>query len=393
MPKKILSALILFALARGAQAKGERTVFLLSIDGFAGSYLPNKALPQFIRMQSEGATAGKLTPVFPSLTFPNHLSLATGCPPGKHGVVGNQFIDKNRGRFHYADDSSWLECEPIWVAAERQGVKTALFSWPMGTRAWNGVEASRHLPAFDKKNTDAKALDQLVAWAALPKAERPRLLMTYLSGPDHLGHEAGPASGKVQAALEKTDRLLEDFAAKLAKVADLGPYAIVLVSDHGMAPVKEGVQIDSLFERYFISGVPVVSGPLLYLYLWNPAHASKVAKDLAATDGLRAYLPKDLPTEFGPYHPRMGDVVGVLDMPKVFLRGSETRGKLPNGAHGYDPRVPAMDGIFVAWGDGIKKKSRFPEARALDVAATIAKLLEINAPKQNQGKPIAEALE
>ena len=372
-----------------AFAKSERTVFLISLDGFAGSYLPDPALPQFVKLQAEGSKARRLRPVFPSLTFPNHLTLATGCPPGKHGVVANQFIDKDRGRFNYSDEPSWLNCEPLWVAAERQGVKTAIHHWVMSFRPWNGVEASYHMPSFDPKKSDAKALDQLVTWASLPKKDRPRLLMTYLSGPDHNGHEYGPASGRTRSVLEKSDRQIANFMGKLAKIPDLGPYTVLLVSDHGMAPVKEAVLIDSLFQRYWISGVPLISGPLLYLYLWNPNQASKVARDLGKTEGLSIYTPRDLPKEYGPYHPRMGDLIGVLDMPKVFLRGESAENRIPNGAHGYDPRLPSMDGIFLAWGDGIRANHEFDEAHAIDVAATVSKLLGIQPAKQDEGRPIA----
>ena len=52
------------------------------------------------------------------------------------------YHDRERGTFHYSNDASWIEAEPLWVAAERQGVRAAVFFWVGSENDWNGTGAN-----------------------------------------------------------------------------------------------------------------------------------------------------------------------------------------------------------------------------------------------------------
>ena len=71
-------------------------VVLISFDGLRHDYLDRVDTPGFDRLAATGAVADALIPVFPSLTFPSHYSIATGMYPASHGIVGNQFYDPAR---------------------------------------------------------------------------------------------------------------------------------------------------------------------------------------------------------------------------------------------------------------------------------------------------------
>jgi predicted AlkP superfamily pyrophosphatase or phosphodiesterase len=60
-------------------------------------------------MQREGARAERLVPVYPSSTFPNHVSVATGTYPDRHGIVDNEFFDRARGAFDRAAEADWIQ--------------------------------------------------------------------------------------------------------------------------------------------------------------------------------------------------------------------------------------------------------------------------------------------
>jgi len=122
-------AAILVALCGALRADARPVVILLSFDGVRHDYLDLDRLPAFERIAREGARAEALVPVFPSTTFPNHVSLATGAPPDVHGVVANTFLDPALGFFDYGNDARFLDAEPLWAAAERQGVPAAVFFW------------------------------------------------------------------------------------------------------------------------------------------------------------------------------------------------------------------------------------------------------------------------
>ncbi len=115
-------------------------IVLVSIDGFRWDFPELQDTPAMDRMAAQGMRAAALQPAFPTLTFPNHFSIATGALPARHGVVANEFPDEERRLwYHYKDrrtvqDGDWYLAEPIWVTAEKQGMVTAAYFF-VGTEA------------------------------------------------------------------------------------------------------------------------------------------------------------------------------------------------------------------------------------------------------------------
>src|SRR5579885_1714224 len=72
-----------------------RTVVVWSFDALGDRFLDRDTLANFARMMREGVRA-PFRPEFPSKTFPNHYSMATGLTPGQHGIVVNSFFDPAR---------------------------------------------------------------------------------------------------------------------------------------------------------------------------------------------------------------------------------------------------------------------------------------------------------
>ena len=128
-------------------------VLMVSFDGFRYDFTDFIDTPNFDRLEKIGVKSKGLIPVFPSLTFPNHYSIATGTYPGMHNITGNVFYDKEYGQeYNYRDkdkvrDPKFYKAEPIWVTAEKQNVKSASFYW-VGTEALiNGYSPSINLPS------------------------------------------------------------------------------------------------------------------------------------------------------------------------------------------------------------------------------------------------------
>ena len=113
---------------------------LISIDGFRWDYQDLHDTPTLDRIADAGIRADALIPVFPTLTFPNHYSIATGLYPANHGIIGNTFPDAVRRDWYSIRDRAtvehgdWYRGEPIWVTAERNGMVTAAFFF-VGTEA------------------------------------------------------------------------------------------------------------------------------------------------------------------------------------------------------------------------------------------------------------------
>ena len=74
--------------------------------------------------------------VFPTKTFPNHISIITGMYPENHGIIFNVFKNPFNGReYNIRDsvevrDSRWYKGEAFWETGRRQGIITASYFWP-----------------------------------------------------------------------------------------------------------------------------------------------------------------------------------------------------------------------------------------------------------------------
>ena len=67
-------------------------VLVISFDGFRYDYVNWTDTPNFDYVAKQGVKAKGLIPVFPSLTFPNHYSIATGAYTETHNITGNIFF-------------------------------------------------------------------------------------------------------------------------------------------------------------------------------------------------------------------------------------------------------------------------------------------------------------
>ncbi len=93
----LLAVLLLtVSLSSFAQPIGDLrpTVILISLDGFRYDYLAKYKPPHLSALARAGVRARWLTPSFPSKTFPNHYTIATGLYPQNHGIVENSVYDR-----------------------------------------------------------------------------------------------------------------------------------------------------------------------------------------------------------------------------------------------------------------------------------------------------------
>src|SRR3954452_936755 len=78
----------------------DRIFVMISVDGLAAHYLddPKATIPNIRSLMLEGARASSMKPVSPTVTWPNHTTLVTGFSPAKHGVIGNNYLDRATGK-------------------------------------------------------------------------------------------------------------------------------------------------------------------------------------------------------------------------------------------------------------------------------------------------------
>ena len=367
----------------GAQA-GRPYVVMVSFDGFRHDYADRWHLPALTRLARDGVRADGLVPTFPSKTFPNHYTLVTGIHAGRHGIVGNEMWDPAwRTRFRTADttitgDARWYGGEPIWVTAERQGVKAASLMWPGSNAAIGGVRPTLWTE-YDESMPDSARVDQLLRWLALPAAQRPHLLLGYFSATDDAGHDHGPDAPETRAAAELLDRMLARLRDGIARLPFADSVTVIAVSDHGMTRIATAEFLD---DYVALGDTTAVVTAATYAQLFFGADEEKTDRAWRALQRLphaHAWKRAGIPARF---HlagvPRAGDVFVLMDPPYTIERSRRSRapGWHPaGGSHGYDNALPDMRGIFVAAGPRIVPGSRLGAIDNVNVYPFVAELL------------------
>ncbi len=199
-------------------------LILISIDGFRWDYLQKYEAPALRALAAGGVHATRLTPSFPSKTFPNHYTIVTGLRPEHHGIVGNWFYDPDlHETFGMSKPESnheerwWDEGEPVWITAEKQGLRSFCYFWPGSETENHGLRPSRFKP-FDFKIPAPDRVDELLGWLAVPAAEQPRLCTLYFDLVDTAGHKYGPEAPETATAVKQADAAIQRLLDGLARL-------------------------------------------------------------------------------------------------------------------------------------------------------------------------------
>ena len=350
-----------------------------------------------MRLAREGVRAEGLIPQFPSKTFPNHYTIVTGLRLANHGIVSNNMTDPEiPGRFSLANrdvlaDPRWWSGEPIWTTAERQGrIVSALF-WPGSETAIDGHQATYWMP-YDESMPNDVNVGKTLEWLALPEEKRPSLLTVYFSNVDHAGHDNGPESQEVRDAVATVDLSLAQL---MEGVRDAGleeRVNYVVVSDHGMAQLSPE-RVIVLDDYVDLGTVDVVDwSPVVTL---SPKDGNVEALYGALKEkhpALAVYQSAELPDKYGlAGHPRLSHVIGIADdgwaiSSKHDLDLWKITGRAAGGAHGYDPQLRSMHGLFLAAGPRLQRGMRVPAFENIHVYELMCALMGIQ-PAKNDGDP------
>ena len=387
------------ASAEPAASVPEAALVLVSIDGFRYDYLDraDAETPTLDLLVAQGVRAERLVPVYPTKTFPNHYSLVTGLHPEAHGIVGNTMRDPERtvdgepARFSLSDreavvDGRWWGGEPIWVTAERQGLRAATAFWPGSEAEIAGVRPTHWLP-YDGDMPYADRVDQALAWLDGP--EPARLVTLYFEGVDTAGHRFGPDAPETAVAIEAVDAALGRLVDGLAERGLLATTDLVVVSDHGMAPVspERRVYLDDAIDIEAVD--EVVWGEAAGVW-HGRADPDSLVSAINALPHVAAYRREDTPPRLHYRdNPRIPPVVAIPDEGwTVSSRGyAERNPERPSGgAHGYDNRAASMHGVFVASGPHVRAGEETGPISTVDVYGVLAQILGVEA-APNAGDP------
>ena len=366
-------------------------VILISADGFRYDYADKYHAANLLQLRQSGVKAKSMIPAFPSVTFPNHYTIATGMYPAHHGLVYNQFYDRNRKATYSmsdrktVEDASWYGGTPLWVLAEQQGMISASYYF-VGTEAAIQQTYPTYWYKFGE-NTDINyRIDKVIDWLKLPEEVRPHFITFYISNVDHDGHMYGPDAPQTEAAVKFVDKAIGSM---VEKVNALGlPVNFIFLADHGMANVDTVTRINiaTMIDtaRFIIRG----GGTSLHLYAKNAADILPTYEALKKKENnFTVYLRENIPAKWhysksDDLFDRIGDIFVVPTYPKV-LSGYTNR--ISPGAHGFDPAMKEMHASFYAWGPQIKKGKTIRSFENIHVYPLVCQLLGLTYSKKIDG--------
>ena len=281
-------------------------VIMISIDGFRWDYMDIHRAPSISRLAKEGVQAEHLIPVFPTLTFPNHYSIATGLYPAHHGLMANTFPLENEGDWYRiglreaVENGSYYRGEPIWITAETQGMVAASFFW-VGTEADIQGMHPTHWRRYNKSIKGAERVDQVLEWLAKPEASRPHLYTLYFEDVDDYGHWNGPESSETAEAVARVDRYIDRLLQGIKTLPHGDQVNIILVSDHGQAAFLDEQPL-IIEQLTWLDGVTSVDGGCyVFMHLDEPDPKRAIEIRDAINNNWqhgRAHLKEDAPADW-----------------------------------------------------------------------------------------------
>ena len=377
----------------------EPTVILLSLDGFHPDYLNEYQPPTLNRLARRGVRAEWLIPAFPSKTFPNHYTVATGLYPDRHGIIENNMYDREIGAVfglsvrEQVENPRWWGDEPIWVTAERQNKRAAAFFFP-GTETLINNTRPTYWKTYQHDLPNEQRVDAVLGWLDLPKAQRPRVVTMYFSDVDDAGHAASPRSEATRAAVLKVDANIKRLMDGLKRRKIERKVNLIVVSDHGMAPyrLRDAIVLDDFFaaddaERIFWVGeftqIFPKAGKEEEIY-------RRIKAKLPATADI--YRRGEFPAryKFGS-NSRIAPLVvvpkpGTVITNRKRFNEAQQKGTLDvvRGGHGYDNADPTMRALFIAHGKAFKKNLVVKPFENVEIYNLMTRILGLS-PAPNDG--------
>tara|TARA_B110001469_G_scaffold62549_1_gene60033 strand:+ start:2226 stop:3866 length:1641 start_codon:yes stop_codon:yes gene_type:complete len=258
----------------------------------------------------------------------------------------------------------------------------------------------------------------------LGKSDFTDFLTISFSSTDYVGHQYGPASVEIEDTYLRLDNDLAELFKTLDAEVGKGNYTIFLTADHAAVHVPAYLQslkipahyfdgeqfkkhLTTITKKYFNSDklVENVSNYQIFLNkqvmdslkLNQNTVAQKLADEVVYFEGIyKAVTARTLQTTHfsegilnslqNGYNQKYSGDVMLLPYPATLSRGRT--GTSHGSGYSYDTHVP-----IIFYGNGIQKGSSSKKYEIVDIAPTIANLLQIEAPNSTSGKVVSEALE
>jgi len=385
-------AAILFSSCSNLKPERDKPyVVVVSLDAFRWDYDSIHGTPVLDDIARKGVMAERLIPSFPTKTFPNHYTIATGLYPDHHGLVNNSFYAPDLDLVYRIGDRAMVANgdfyggEPMWVTARKQGMKSASFYWVGSEAPVKGLQPD-YWKVFDEEVPFGNRVDTVLKWLSLPKNSRPHLIMLYFEEPDAVSHSYGPLSPETGVVVRSLDSLLGVLRTGITRLPHAGNINLIVLSDHGMT------EVDDSRYNYIFDTLPQAMVKRIYggspVWTVEPFEGKRdsVLLLLNAQGGMKAYARENLPAHlhYGT-HPRIPEIVLIAE-PGWTAGLRDQPGRYSKGDHGYDWKCSDMHSVFYAEGPAFRKGFSVDTLYNVDIYNIVTGIIGL-VPAPNDGDP------
>jgi arylsulfatase A-like enzyme len=409
----------------------EQRAVIVICDSLRRDLINSDNAPFLTELSERAAYFAAHRSVFPSTTRASAATIATGCLPARHGLLGNtmaldegdglvcrsagapDFRDRMRratGRTlrvpTLAERLRWHGETSISVANVSPGA--AYFQDPDG-HGWVYHAAGSYGPGCRPVEDPASqgltkgiAGDRVMAerfCADILEQRAPLLSILWLSEPDHTGHHSPLGSPEHRAAIAGADSLVKQVFETVRRLDPSGEDILFVTgSDHGMETVAHGIDLNDLLVAAGLKQAPdsrdvvvAPNGTAAALYFANPDGdlVPRVGRflagenwvgDLFVGDRLAAAgLPTDTPMRIavslaGEDKPNPHGVAGYAP---IVLDPSDSESKIGFGQHGGLGSHEQSPFLMIE-GGGFAPGRRREASSLIDIAPTVLRHLHMD---------------
>jgi len=428
MKKISLLCGIIFIVFNSA-AQPAKHVIIISIDGFRPEFYldPSWPAPNLQQLMKEGLYAQQVRPVFPSVTYPNHVTLITGALPARHAVFANTPFEPEGATGRWNWEAALIKVPTLWDATHQAGMKSASVDWPVSVGApidynipeiwaadgksdntvplkaattpvslWEEVEenATGKILSGDVNSEYLNSDENSGRMAAyIIRTYKPSLTTLHLAATDHAQHGYGREGLEIRKALAAADRVLGEILEAIEKAGIKDSTAILIVGDHGFADVHSTLYPNVWLLQKGLLGkgkdwkvkFQSTSGSA-FLHLQTKGDVQTLSAVKKMLDELplvqkRLFRVIDK-TELEKSGADPDAMLALSPIPGIAIGGSSEgevmKAAMQKGTHGYYPDFPEMMTGFVGWGAGFRQGIVIPQMGEQDIAPIVAKLLGLS---------------
>ena len=349
------------AAGRRRPHSARRKILFICVDGFGPDYLRQSDMPNLKRMMRSGAyIEGK--GVIPSVTNVNNSSIVTASFPQDHGITGNYYFDRARGKGYYMESADFLLRPTLFERAKRRELRSALVTSKEKLKRLlsrgTDLSVSAENPSGDlvemigpKKDIYSAAINYWSFRAARQLLRHRGFDLVYLATTDYMMHTYPPEHERSQEHLSTLDRLLGEI------LSDHSNLEVYVTADHGMSAKSTAIDLGQLLASEGIQSeaVPIIKdryvahhrnlGGACYVYLKSSKDFREATTLLRQTKGVdEVYRNSEAAEKFRLHPERIGDLFVLGAKHVVFGNLKKLREDVQIRSHGsrHESTVPII---------------------------------------------------